>query len=110
MAIQATSNPHKLGLRLAWPSAEWGDMPVEGGVEAAFRRAIAAAPDPDAYRAEIEAKFLAEASPWKTAEAFGVEEMIEPAETRIYIARFLEAADGMIRSKLGLRPRYGPRI
>jgi acetyl-CoA carboxylase carboxyltransferase component len=110
MAVQATNNPHKLGLRLAWPSAEWGDMPVEGGVEAAFRRAIAAAPDPDAYRAEIEARLLLEASPWKTAEAFGVEEMIEPGETRIYIARFLEAAEGMIRSKLGIRPRYGPRI
>ena len=110
MAIQATSNPHKLGLRLAWPSAEWGDMPVEGGVEAAFRRAIAAAPDPDAYRKEIEERLLAEASPWKTAEAFGIEEMIEPGETRMYINRFLEASDGLVRSKLGLRPRFGPRI
>ncbi len=110
MAVQATNNPHKLGLRLAWPSAEWGDMPVEGGVEAAFRRAIEAAPDPEAYRAEIEARLLEQASPWKTAEAFGIEEMIEPGETRMYISRFLTAAEGMIRSKLGKRDRYGPRI
>ena len=110
MAVQATSNPHKLGLRLAWPSAEWGDMPVEGGVEAAFRRAIAAAPDPDAYRKEIEERLLLQASPWKTAEAFGIEEIIDPGETRIYIGRFLQAAEGSMRAKLGLRTRYGPRI
>ena len=36
MAVSTTSNPENLGLRLAWPTAEWGDMPVEGGAEAAF--------------------------------------------------------------------------
>ena len=42
---------HRLNLRYAWPRAEWGSLPIEGGVEAAYRRQIEAAPDPDALRA-----------------------------------------------------------
>ena len=34
---------HRLNLRYAWPSAEWGSLPIEGGVEAAYRREIEAA-------------------------------------------------------------------
>jgi acetyl-CoA carboxylase carboxyltransferase component len=92
MATQATSNPDRLGLRLAWPSAEWGDMPVEGGVAAGFRREIAAAPDPDAFRQEIEQRLRAASDPWKTVEAFGVEAMIDPRDTRRLITAFLNGA------------------
>ncbi|MUM34437.1 carboxyl transferase domain-containing protein [Mycolicibacterium sp. CBMA 361] len=59
LAVSATSNPDRLGLRLAWPSGEWGDLPIEGGVEAAYRREIDAAEDPIAMRAEIEARMAA---------------------------------------------------
>ncbi len=110
MAVSTTSAPEALGLRLAWPTGEWGDMPAEGAVEAAFRREIAAAPDPDARRKQIEERLVEEASPWKTAEAFGVEEMIDPAETRFYIARFLEAAAPALKLQLGQRSITAPRV
>ena len=110
MAVNTTNVAEGLNLRLAWPTAEWGDMPPEGTVEAAFRRQIAAAADPDAYRAEVEARLTAEASPWLTAEAFGVEEMIDPAETRYYIGRFIEACEGALRRQVGPRWRQGPRV
>ena len=32
--------------RYAWPSGEWGSLPIEGGVEAAYKRQIQAAEDP----------------------------------------------------------------
>jgi hypothetical protein len=38
----------RLCLRYAWPSASWGSLPLEGGIEAAYRAEIDAAPDPDA--------------------------------------------------------------
>ncbi len=110
MACNATTNPEGLCLRLAWPTAEWGDMPIEGGVEAGFRREIESAPDPEKRRAEIEERLLEQASPWYTAEAFGVEEMIDPAETRWYVWRFLKAAQGALRTQLGPRERVGIRI
>jgi acetyl-CoA carboxylase carboxyltransferase component len=70
------------GMRVAWPSAESGALPVEGGVAVAFRREIAAAPDPEARRKELEDKLYAARSPFASAEAFGVHDMIDPRKTR----------------------------
>lgn len=70
------------GMRIAWPSAESGALPVEGGVAVAFRREIAAAPDPEARRRELEDKLLSSRSPFAAAEAFGVHDMIDPRKTR----------------------------
>lgn len=105
MAVSATSSPDGLSLRLAWPSAEWGDLPVEGGVEAGFRREIEEAEDPDAYRRMAEERMLALADPWRTAEAFGVEQMIDPRETRPTVAAFLNASLNAMRTKLGPQNR-----
>jgi acetyl-CoA carboxylase carboxyltransferase component len=101
MAVNATSNPERLGLRLAWPTVEVGDMPIEGGVEASYRREIAAAEDPDAFRAEVEARMLADADPWKSVEAFAVEEMIDPRETRAALHDFFSAARTRLKTELG---------
>jgi acetyl-CoA carboxylase carboxyltransferase component len=101
MAAQAVASIDKLGMRLAWPSAEWGDMPIEGGVEAAFRRQIDASDDPDAFRAEAERRLIEASNPWKTAEAFGIEDMIDPRETREVVARFLKPAFLSMSSQLG---------
>ena len=106
LAALASSNIDKLGLRLCWPSSEFGDMPVEGGVAAAFRREIEAADDPAAFEKMVETQLLEEASPWRTAEAFAVEEMIDPAETRSYVCRFIKASQGRIRSDLGPKNRF----
>ena len=38
MAGMGTTDKNGLDLKIAWPSAEWGSLPIEGGVAAAFRR------------------------------------------------------------------------
>ena len=58
--------------RYAWPSGEWGSLPLAGGIEAAYRRDLEAAEDPVALRAEIEARLEAVTSPFRTAERFSV--------------------------------------
>lgn len=98
-----------LNIRYAWPSAEWGSLPVEGGVDAAYRREIEAAPDSDAKRRELEEKLKLMRSPFRTAEAFGVEEMIDPRETRPILCRFVEIAQHQVRTQLGPRRRVGMR-
>jgi acetyl-CoA carboxylase carboxyltransferase component len=98
-----------LNFKIAWPSAEWGSLPVEGGVKAAYRREIEAAADPAAREKEIEAELRQLASPFRTAEAFAIEDLIDPRETRPYLCQFIDAAQGRLRSQLGPKLKSGVR-
>lgn len=82
----------QLNHRFAWPSARWGSIPIEGGVMAAHKAEIEAAPDPAATRAELEAHYLDLTSPFRTAERFGVLEIIDPRETRSVLCDWVEDA------------------
>lgn len=106
MAGMGTTDKNGLDLKIAWPSAEWGSLPIEGGVAAAFRKDIASAADPRAREREIEADLRSLASPYRTAEAFGVEEIIDPRETRPYLCRFIDAAQGRLQTTLGPKPKF----
>jgi acetyl-CoA carboxylase carboxyltransferase component len=83
----------RLAIRYAWLSAWWGSLPLEGGIEAAYRAEIDAAPDPKAKRAEIEARLNALRSPFRTAEAFWVEEIVDPRDTRKLLCEFANLAE-----------------
>jgi acetyl-CoA carboxylase carboxyltransferase component len=78
--------------RYAWPSGDWGSLPVEGGIEAAYRAELAAAPDPNALRAQIENHLNRFRSPFLTAESFLVEEIIDPRHTRRLLCEFANLA------------------
>ncbi len=87
--------------RFSWPSGRWGSMHIEGGVSAAYRREIDASPDPEAKRAEIEARLNALASPFRTAHSFAVEDIIDPRDTRPLLVEFVEDAQQASRAQLG---------
>jgi acetyl-CoA carboxylase carboxyltransferase component len=70
------------GVVVAWPSAQSGALPVESGVALAYGREIAAAPDPEARRRELEAEVAEAQSIFPRAEDFGVHDLIDPRETR----------------------------
>ena len=70
------------GRVVAWPSAQSGALPLEGGVALAHRKEIEAAEDPDAKRRELEAGYAAAQSIFPRAEDFGVHDLIDPRETR----------------------------
>jgi acetyl-CoA carboxylase carboxyltransferase component len=82
----------RLALRYAWPSASWGSLPLEGGSEAAYRADIAAALDPAAELAEIEARLNRLRSPFRTAESFWVEDIVDPRDTRRLLCDFANLA------------------
>ena len=88
---------------LAWPSAESGALPVEGGVALAFRREIEAAESPDAKRRELEDEIAAAQSVFPRAEEFGVHELIDPRETRPYICEWLQEVDQQLATRSGPR-------
>jgi len=89
-------NAQSLNLRYAWPSGDWGSLPIEGGVQAAYRREIEASSDPDARRHEIEDSLNRFRSPLRTAEAFGIEEIIDPRDTRPLLCDWIGTAYGLI--------------
>ncbi len=95
--------------RYAWPSVNWGSMHIEGGATAAYRREIQAAPDPEAKREEIEGRLKAIASPFRTAEAFNIEDIIDPRDTRPLLCGFVEMAQKEIKRQLGPAPGYSYR-
>ena len=89
------------GYVLAWPSAETGPLPVEGGVAVAFHREIAAAEDPEAKRRELEEALAAKQSPFPRAEAFSVHELIDPRETRPMLCRWIDRVQPLLPPLLG---------
>ena len=86
---------------LAWPSAEMGPLPVEGGVAVAYHREIAAAVDPEAKRAELEKQLAAGQSPIPRAESFSLHDVIDPAETRSKLCDWIEWSQPILPSLLG---------
>jgi acetyl-CoA carboxylase carboxyltransferase component len=102
------TNRHKLVCRWAWPSADWGSLPVEGGIEAAYRADLERADDPVAMLADIRARLDAVRSPLRTAERFGVEEIIDPRETRPLLCDWVRDAYALLPVQPG-RPSFGTR-
>src|SRR6516225_7810084 len=83
----------RFSIRYAWPSAYWGSLPLEGGIEAAYRAEIDAASDPAAKLKEIEARLNKLRSPLRSAEKFWVEEIIDPRKTRSLLCEFVRLAE-----------------
>ncbi len=97
----------RLSLRYAWPSAYWGSLPLEGGIEAAYRAEIDAAADPAAKLREIEHRLNRLRSPFRTAETFWVEEIIDPRDTRRLLCEFSRLAQPLLTpgsSSFPMRP------
>jgi acetyl-CoA carboxylase carboxyltransferase component len=102
------TNRHRLVRRWAWPSADWGSLPVEGGIEAAYRADLERADDPARLLAEIRARLDAVRSPLRTAERFGIEEIIDPRETRPLLCDWVRDAYAALPASPG-KPSFGTR-
>src|SRR3954452_12497482 len=99
----AAHQPHsRHTFRVAWPSGDWGSLPIEGGLEVAFKRMLAeAGEDAERLKAEIAERLEAVRSPFRTAEAFLVEDVIDPADTRPLLTDWVHSAYDV----LAARPR-----
>jgi acetyl-CoA carboxylase carboxyltransferase component len=85
----------------AWPSAEIAVMGPEGAANIIFRRDIANSDDPIAFREEKIREYREKFSnPYIAASRGYVDDVIEPAATRIRVAGALE----MLTSKREVRP------
>ena len=74
-------------------------------MQAAYRRQIEASEDPQALRQEIEHRLSKFTSPFLTAEKFGIEEIIDPRDTRPLLCEWIENAYRLLPSPLGPKKR-----
>jgi len=92
----------KADINYAWPMAEIAVMGPEGAINIIFRKDVASAADPEAKRRELVAEYRRRlANPYVAAERGMVDEVIEPAETRLKLIKALE----MLRDKEEFRPK-----
>jgi methylmalonyl-CoA carboxyltransferase large subunit len=85
----------------AWPTAEIAVMGADGAVNVLYRSELAEADDPDRRRQELTDLYTETfATPFAAAARGLVDDVIEPAETRAYVAMALE----VLRSKREIRP------
>ncbi|MEM7079416.1 MAG: carboxyl transferase domain-containing protein [Pseudomonadota bacterium] len=86
---------HKPGahhLRAAWPSGDWGSLPIEGGIEVAYKAELAEVEDYDAHLTKIKERLNRLRSPYRSAEYFEIEEIIDPSKTRSYLCQWAKLA------------------
>ncbi len=100
VAGQCQHRPTGMYRRYAWPSGKWGSMHVAGGTAAAYRRIIDESQNPEETRKEIEKSLKNLSSPFKTAEATGID-IIDPRETRALLCEFIEDAQKIVKTQLG---------
>ncbi len=98
-----------MSVRYAWPSAESGSLVAQGGVMAAYRREIEAAPDPLAKRLEIEDRFQRMASVLRQPGLARPLEVIDPRDTRPAIVDYIRKSHAVNATKLGPKLRVGMR-
>jgi len=102
VAGAANWRPGSFHYRCAWPSGDWGSLPIEGGIEVAYKAELADAEDRDSHLAAIRARLDRVRSPFRSAEAFDIEDIIDPRDTRPLVCRWADLV-----ARVG-RPGPGP--
>jgi acetyl-CoA carboxylase carboxyltransferase component len=85
----AGGRSHQSELAVAWPQAQISAMSIEGAVDVLYRRDYEGAEDPQAKRREIIADFMSRADAVRAADGFGIDDVIDPANTRAVLCEAL---------------------
>lgn len=90
-----------LNIRYAWPSADWGSLPPEGGIQVAYRRELEESENPQDLLQELLEGLETARNPLRTAEKFGIEEIIDPRDTRRLLCDWVLDAYRLLPQQLG---------
>lgn len=96
---------HVPGFTVAWPSAEFGAMGLEGAVRLGYRKELEALPEGPQRQAlfeELLARQVAQGAAIPMATTLEIDAVIDPAETRDWLLRGLAGA----RTREDRSPRY----
>nr|MDJ0643176.1 carboxyl transferase domain-containing protein [Erythrobacter sp.] len=92
IAGSAMSNADRYQYRYCWPSGDWGSLPIAGGLEVAYKSELETSDDPVVELEAIKGRLAKVTSPFRSAERFNVEDIIDPRDTRPLLCEFAELA------------------
>lgn len=98
VAGAANTKPGSDHFRFSWPSGDWGSLPIEGGIEVAYKAELAEVEDQDGHLAMIKERLNKLRSPFRAAEYFEIEEIIDPRDTRVNLCRWANLAVRALRT------------
>ena len=101
-------NRHRAAPSWSWPSGSWGSLPSRGGIEAAFSAQLNQAENREQEMERLSQEMEKIASPFRTAEKFGVQNLIDPRQSRLLLCDWVEDAYRRLPQLLG-RPAFGTR-
>ena len=107
VAGAANRKPGTTSFRMAWPSGDWGSLPIEGGLEVAYKAELAASDDPEALKAKITERLNKVRSPHRSAEFYEIEQVIDPRDTRPMLCDWVRLARRLLKpgeTTFGWRP------
>ena len=107
-AMGGRGSPYSPDLQIAWPLAIVTGTGPTSAVYTVHSRELQEVHDPDQLQAELEAKYSSQGSVYEAAAAFGVDDIIEPPETRRYLIRALAFLCGKQARQLGPKVRLFP--
>ena len=101
-------NHTKHRYRFAWPSGDWGSLPLEGGIEAAYKSDLIKSDNPEKLLKEIEEKHLTHVrSLLEQLEKFSDDGIIDPRDTRKELCSWITLAGKNMKPgpvSFGMRP------
>ena len=106
IAGAANRKPGSESMRMAWPSGDWGSLPLEGGLEVAYKAELAASDAPDELKARITDRLNRLRSPHRSAEFYEIEQIIDPLDTRPILCDWVRLARRTLRPSA---PSWGYR-
>lgn len=92
----------------AWPTASFSLMAPEPAINVLYEQEIKASPDPQRRRAELMELFAHEYAPDGAAQEFGIDDIIDPRETRAFLCRSLGVLLDSRRSTVGFKHPVWP--
>ncbi len=90
VAGASNNKPGAHSFRYSWPSGDWGSLPIEGGIEVAYKQELADSDDPDGLLEEIRDRLNRVRSPHRSAEFFEIQEIIDPRDTRPVLCEWVD--------------------
>jgi len=79
---------------VGWPSSEYCAMGIEGAVNIAYRREIESSSEPEKKRQELISYFRSKIKSLAGAQGFGIDDIIDPRDTRPALIKILETLAG----------------